>query len=205
MEKKRERAKQLLVHYFKLQFDRNPKLVWGNDNKVEIEEIVDQIFDGIEEEITAIEDRLDMITEVNNLIRGTYNMNKNNYIHLGDGAYAHFNGHAIEIMVNDHRNEPVAVIPLEGIDTLKNFKDQRVNTVKALKRLGGSLEKGSKVTYCPDYGENKKGKVKSFDEEDYDYAFVVFNCADNWDNFTDYTVARTPIVDLKKGWEASYD
>jgi hypothetical protein len=30
--------------------------------------------------------------------------------HLGDGVYATFDGHGIELRVNDHRNDPVAYL-----------------------------------------------------------------------------------------------
>lgn len=60
------------------------------------------------------------------------------------------------------------------------------------------LKFGDKVHYCPDYGPMENGKVKSVPGDG--YAFVVYNCAGNWDQFEDYTAARTKLSDLKKGW-----
>lgn len=67
-----------------------------------------------------------------------------------------------------------------------------------------TLSKGQKVTYAPDYGEPERGKVKSF-SEDPNFVFVVYNCGGNWDNYENYTAARTNIKDLKLGWGASYE
>lgn len=55
---------------------------------------------------------------------------------------------------------------------------------------------GQKVTYDTPY-KKEKGIVKSLDEE---YAFVVYHCGGNWDDYENYTAARTNLKDLKKGW-----
>lgn len=60
------------------------------------------------------------------------------------------------------------------------------------------LHKGKKVHYDPGIGEPENGKVKSIQSEE--YAFVVYNCAGNWDDYENYTAARTRISDLKSGW-----
>lgn len=60
------------------------------------------------------------------------------------------------------------------------------------------LEQGQKVTYTTDY-KTEKGIVKSVQNED--YAFVVYHCAGNWDNYQNYTAARTRIEDLEPGWK----
>lgn len=60
------------------------------------------------------------------------------------------------------------------------------------------LHKGKKVHYDPEFGEPENGKVKSIQNEK--YAFVVYNCAGNWDDYEDYTGARTRIADLREGW-----
>lgn len=44
MQSERERAKRLLVHYFRAIWPRE-KYNWDNDNVVEIEEIVDLLID----------------------------------------------------------------------------------------------------------------------------------------------------------------
>jgi hypothetical protein len=59
------------------------------------------------------------------------------------------------------------------------------------------LEKGMKVTYCPEHGSQEKGIVKSVRDK---IAFVVYRCAGNWDHYENYTGAATNISDLKKGW-----
>lgn len=129
-------------------------------------------------------------------------MSKRNYTHLGDGAYAHFTGHNVQIIVNDHRNEPVATIPLSGVDKLKDWKDRREEVQEALIRLN-PISKGDKVTYKPGYGEDEEGIFKRFDEDNPDFAFVVYK----WDPesetpWTEYTAQRTPVVNLVKGWES---
>lgn len=59
------------------------------------------------------------------------------------------------------------------------------------------IKVGQMVTYVTDY-EKEQGIVKSLSGND--YAFVVYNCAGNWDNYQDYTGARTRLKDLKVGW-----
>lgn len=59
------------------------------------------------------------------------------------------------------------------------------------------IEIGQKVTYLKDF-EKEKGIVKSLSNED--YAFVVYHCGFDWNNYEQYTGARTKIEDLKKGW-----
>lgn len=133
-------------------------------------------------------------------------MNDREYTHLGDGAYARFTGHSIQIIVNDHRNKPVATIPLSGIDQLKRFKDNRVEVRKAIRRLF-PLKRGDKVTYVPDFGEPEEGIVKRVDEDNPDFVFVVYK----WDpkdtetSWEDYTAQRTPIVDLEEGWLSEFE
>lgn len=65
------------------------------------------------------------------------------------------------------------------------------------------IEVGMKVTYKPEhkkdsFGDN--GIVKSLNEMDPTMAFVVYNCAGDWDNYQNYTGASTKISDLQKGW-----
>lgn len=58
---------------------------------------------------------------------------------------------------------------------------------------------GDKVTYVPIADSLEKGIVKSMCE-DHQYVFVVYKCADDWNNYQDYTGQRTDINDLIKGW-----
>lgn len=60
-----------------------------------------------------------------------------------------------------------------------------------------NLKPGDKVTYLTNY-KKEKGIVKSI--SDNDNTFVVYNCNDDWDNYSDYTAARTRNQDLTKGW-----
>jgi len=63
-----------------------------------------------------------------------------------------------------------------------------------------NITKGKKVHYCAPHGARENGIVKSFNDMDDTVVFVVYNCADDWDNFQDYTGASTKIADLKPGW-----
>jgi len=33
-----------------------------------------------------------------------------------------------------------------------------------------------------------------------DYVFIVYHCDNNWDNYQNYTAAKTRKCDLQKGW-----
>ena len=58
------------------------------------------------------------------------------------------------------------------------------------------MKEGDKVSYINDY-ILEHGIIKSIDG---DYAFVVYKCNDDWDNYKDYTGVRTPISNLFLGW-----
>lgn len=62
------------------------------------------------------------------------------------------------------------------------------------------LYPGVKVTYNPGYGKHEKGIVKSLPDDQPSYAFVVYNCGGNWEDYENYTAARTPISGLTLGW-----
>lgn len=57
---------------------------------------------------------------------------------------------------------------------------------------------GDKVTYHS-VGKTEKGIVKSTYDEN--HVFVVYHCDDNWEDYENYTAARTCIEDLTKGWD----
>lgn len=56
------------------------------------------------------------------------------------------------------------------------------------------LKKGLWVAYIPRHGgEPEVGRVKSWNDK---WVFVVYKCANNWDQYEDYTAAATDIKDL---------
>jgi len=55
---------------------------------------------------------------------------------------------------------------------------------------------GDKVTYFK--FKKEKGIIKNLCDDD--HVFVVYNCDNNWENYHNYTAARTKISDLKLGW-----
>lgn len=57
---------------------------------------------------------------------------------------------------------------------------------------------GDKVTYVTDY-KKEHGIIKSVCEESSHY-FVVYNCGGEWDNYMNYTAAKTAKCDLVEGW-----
>lgn len=58
------------------------------------------------------------------------------------------------------------------------------------------MKPGDKVIYMP---KNQKGIIKSL-SDDGTSAFVVYNCAEDWENYKDYTGVKTEVVDLTNGW-----
>jgi hypothetical protein len=66
-----------------------------------------------------------------------------------------------------------------------------------LRRSLVTYEKNDKVTYIS-FNKSENGIVKSI--SDNDHVFVVYHCANDWDNYENYTAARTNIKDLIKGW-----
>lgn len=65
------------------------------------------------------------------------------------------------------------------------------------------LKIGTKVCYCPKYKqpeEYENGIVKSLHENPNKF-FVVYNYANDWKNYNDYTAALTDKKDLVWGWD----
>ena len=66
------------------------------------------------------------------------------------------------------------------------------------------LRIGDNVHYQPDHyskSEWENGMVKEIREGRLDGVWVVYNCDDNWDRYTEYTGALTKLRDLKLGWK----
>lgn len=70
------------------------------------------------------------------------------------------------------------------------------------------LKVGDKVYYQPDhYGKSRweNGIIKEIRINDSDHVFVVYNCGDGWENYKNYTSARTNLRDLNLGWRYAID
>ena len=66
------------------------------------------------------------------------------------------------------------------------------------------LRIGDRVHYQPEHYGNKRwenGLIKEIRDDITDGVWVVYNCAGNWDRYTDYTSAKTNLRDLKIGWK----
>lgn len=63
------------------------------------------------------------------------------------------------------------------------------------------ISKGDKVTYINSNGSKEIGIVKSTESWD-GYVFVVFKCAEDWENYMDYTGMLVEVNKLRKGWDA---
>jgi hypothetical protein len=61
-----------------------------------------------------------------------------------------------------------------------------------------NLQKGDKVTVKSIPHKNEKGIVKSIGHNG--TIFVVCHCAEDWENFENYTAAATPLILITKGW-----
>jgi hypothetical protein len=63
--------------------------------------------------------------------------------------------------------------------------------------LKGLVKKdvGRAVTYTS-IGTKESGRIKSWNDR---WIFVVYHCADDWDNYQDYTAAATDSNDLDWG------
>ena len=62
-----------------------------------------------------------------------------------------------------------------------------------------NLHVGQKVHYLLD-DKWENGIVKEIRPTNTEGVWVVYNCADNWDRYQDYTGALTNLRDLKEGW-----
>jgi hypothetical protein len=61
------------------------------------------------------------------------------------------------------------------------------------------LSIGTKVHYCPKFGDKENGIVKGFNFEE-SIVFVVYKCNGDWANYRNYTGCATNLSDLKLGW-----
>lgn len=59
-----------------------------------------------------------------------------------------------------------------------------------------NFEVGEKVTYITSH-KKEHGIVKSVRDGS---VFVVYNCGGDWDNYSNYTAANTPIKMLVREW-----
>lgn len=68
---------------------------------------------------------------------------------------------------------------------------------------------GEKVHYIPYSGCSinviENGIVKSSAENSESEIRVVYHCNNDWENYSDYTSALTPISQLRKGWKEDID
>ena len=66
------------------------------------------------------------------------------------------------------------------------------------------LKVGAEVHYIRNYDKQQpyeNGIIKAFWKfEDVLIVQVVYHCNDDWDNYRDYTAARSPIENLRLGW-----
>lgn len=66
-----------------------------------------------------------------------------------------------------------------------------------------NLRVGDKVHYVPPhYGDDYENGIVKEVRPEMDAAFVVYYCADDWDNYQNYTGALTACKDLKLGWRS---
>ncbi len=65
------------------------------------------------------------------------------------------------------------------------------------------LKIGTKVHYIPfegcDPSQYENGVIKSH-TDDLSHVFVVYHCSGEWENYQNYTAARTRIDQLRPGW-----
>ena len=61
------------------------------------------------------------------------------------------------------------------------------------------FQPGDYVTYSKGNGQCQLGRVKTMND-DGTHAFVVYHCADDWDNYRDYTGGLTECERLTPGW-----
>jgi hypothetical protein len=76
---------------------------------------------------------------------------------------------------------------------LDMFKFTKVSKKVKIEHLNNN-DIGRWVKYTAHHGEIEKGRIKSWNSH---YVFVVFHCADEWDNFQDYTAAACCPKQLK--------
>jgi hypothetical protein len=66
-----------------------------------------------------------------------------------------------------------------------------------------NLRIGDKVHYQPThYGDKEweNGIIKEIRDNVFKSVLVVYNCNGNWDNYINYTSAKTNLCDLQPGW-----
>ena len=82
-----------------------------------------------------------------------------------------------------------------GIDSKEGWNYK----LNLLPHITKSAKKGDKVHYVGLSGDLQNGMIKEICKDGL-HAFVVYKCGDEWDNFMDYTGARTYIKNLFPGW-----
>jgi len=62
------------------------------------------------------------------------------------------------------------------------------------------LMEGDPVHVITPQGRKQNGIIKGFHNLNKEFAFVVYSCDNNWDNYKDYTGQLTDVKALKPGW-----
>ena len=62
---------------------------------------------------------------------------------------------------------------------------------------GKEIKVGDKVTYMTPY-KKQHGIVKAIHDDN--FTFVVYNCGEDWENYFNYTAAKTANKNLVDGW-----
>lgn len=115
----------------------------------------------------------------------------------------------IQTIEFDHRRSIKNVVSrLREIDINKGIDEvlnEQINNDFSRKGIKKSYAKpGNKVHYVPFIGANdsmiENGIIKSNNEGMDGHCFVVFNCANDWDNYDQYTGANCKYDFLRKGW-----
>lgn len=66
------------------------------------------------------------------------------------------------------------------------------------------MQVGDKVHYIPfkdcDSSQIENGIIKSIHQVSVGFVHVVYKCANDWENYRDFTAALTEVKYLKEGW-----
>ena len=66
-----------------------------------------------------------------------------------------------------------------------------------LDEMPRQLKEGDYVHYTHEHGHKENGRIKFMGHE---FASVVYKCAGEWENYKEYTGARTELSRLSPGW-----
>lgn len=113
-----------------------------------------------------------------------------------EGSVANSDLEVIADYIESERNKAKAELIDELLSIAPSWDDDDLIMYKeSLGRRFSDSDVGKYIDYVS-HEKRQTGRIKNICSDNR-YAWIVYNCNDDWDNYTDYTGARTSVLDTE--------